>query len=580
MSVRQHDHAYASSLAYPAATVAGNPLYAFISGDTGGTFLAPTDTQGNTWTLGTIHTFGNTRCAWAHTTTNVGGANTVTVGGTLSDPGIHIYECASLSGTPIDIEAFTDVTTTNTTPTSASFTPSAVSTVLVGLADEATAQGTITPGTGYTDAGAEPSHVSAGEYATGVSAAAHTASFTTSNATGGGATIIAVLVLTEASGGTTPVSTSYSPATESIAPVSKSVTPATEILAGLSQSVTDAIAALGFVALSSVVPDEAIGSTSVSSSQAVAAEVIALVTRSVVVSDAVLAAAAASLVTIAEALGWVEPWITIADEAYAPVSSAAIGVATESLLGVNASGVAQLEIIGTAVTAVSASVVVAVEAKGYVGPALAVGAEATTIASASLVASLEQLSPVTVQQVAAIEQLLAVAAAAPVVPLEALSRVATVLVVSTEAEGLTVVSVRANYGGLALSLGGALRPAMRSVLGRFGFNAAFYVPTRVRQPNASTIEGWAAIAAAADLAVVVADISAAQAIRSWGTAEDITAEATVVWPDNLALNSGMGFVMTRGPRAGQSFIVTAYRFDDITRIATLAVFTSPKRSVG
>lgn len=201
MSIVQQTSAYASSVAYTSNTTAGNPLYAFVSGDTSGTFTAPTDTQTNTWTLGTVHTFGNTRCAWARTTTNAGGANTVTVGGTLGDPGIHVYECNGLSATPFDFEAFTDVATTNTTPTSSSFTPSAVSTVLVGMGDEATGLGSTTAGSGYTIDGVQATHYSASEYATGVTAASHTASFTTTNATGGGSTIIAVLVLTESGGG-------------------------------------------------------------------------------------------------------------------------------------------------------------------------------------------------------------------------------------------------------------------------------------------------------------------------------------------------------------------------------------------
>jgi hypothetical protein len=141
---------------------------------------------------------------------------------------------------------------------------------------------------------------------------------------------------------------------------------------------------------------------------------------------------------------------------------------------------------------------------------------------------------------------------------------------------LRQVATRA-FGALAMNLANSIGPVVAGLLGGFGFNAQFYVPARVRRADASTVDGWAKLAGVGELAVRLSDVTSEYVLKEYGAVDGVTAEGTVAIPSGILITTGMGLRMITGPRAGQSYLIARAKFNDIARMARLALILSPVR---
>ena len=109
----------------------------------------------------------------------------------------------------------------------------------------------------------------------------------------------------------------------------------------------------------------------------------------------------------------------------------------------------------------------------------------------------------------------------------------------------------------------AVTPIAATMLREFGDELTVYAPARVRQADATTVAGWAPIAALTNIRGPLAALSAERAIRAWGADKDVVAEVSIAGAYAAGIRveewDGHGIRMTSGPEAGTSFIVVAAR---------------------
>jgi len=181
-SVLQHVNCYTTSCSFGANVTAGSTIIVMVSQNGNASSILAADTLLNTFnSSANMQVFTPTaqvtgmKIFYANIAS--GGADTVTLSGTGTDPGMAITEVSGLvTSNTVDAAIGTD-TSGQTPPTSSNLVTSQTDFIYAAIASEVAAV-TESAGTGYILLGQTASHTDAEEYASGKAAGTYNPTFT------------------------------------------------------------------------------------------------------------------------------------------------------------------------------------------------------------------------------------------------------------------------------------------------------------------------------------------------------------------------------------------------------------------